>query len=81
MEEAEVEEEAVVAAAYLRRHRFSIPQTRRPTLLLPQSQLLRRRPFPLRNSSLLRLAHNTCGIFNFFFWKTETMFISKIKHI
>lgn len=58
MEEAEVEEEAAaVAAVYRRHHRFSIPQTRRPMLLLPQLQPLRQRPFPLRNSSLLRLAH------------------------
>lgn len=57
MEEAEVEvEAAAVAVAYRRHHRFSILQTRRPMLLLPQSQPLRQRPFPLRNSSLLRLA-------------------------
>lgn len=70
MEEAEVEvEAAAVAAVYRRHHRFSIPQTRRPMLLLPQSQPLRQRPFPLRNSSLLRLAHKhkhiICVAFSF----------------
>lgn len=70
VEEAEVEvEAAAVAVAYRRHHRFSTLQTRRPMLLLPQSQPLRQRPFPLRNSSLLRLArkHVICvAVFVFF---------------
>lgn len=63
VEEAEEEDEAEEEICR-HHHLFWILQTRRRMLLLPQSQLLRQRPFPLHSSNLHRLAHESlCNVY------------------
>jgi hypothetical protein len=81
VEEDEVEEEAVVALVYHRRHRFSIPQTRRPMLLPPQSQPLPRRPFPRHSSSHLARKCNVYNILIFSFEKQWQRLHFEIQHL